>query len=513
MPRDTRIPRLDPADNEELQRIATGIAALSARRVGRGASYEERRRADVAVMAEAMWLREEADLLERTTSEERIEVDGETYRRLEQPSSTTYHGMWGTHVIAEPLFRREGVRNGPTVKPLSLVVEAIGDNLLPDAAFILGLLRASMTTVEIERTLTKMGYRPPSRAYIEKHVTLLAKEMDGRIAALEASVAKAETDARPVAAISCGLDRMAARMDEPLPEGTVVEDKPPRKKPYVRTPPPPAVHNWRMAWVGSVTEYDKDGQTIRTLRYGTEAGASRDELAARVIADVKATVTRNPGIPVVSIQDGAKDLKALPEGLDAAMSDDDLAALPEKLGTAVAAQGEVYHLTDFHHVISYLDEVARLCEPAGDPQNMKLWYRSVLLHDDDGANVVLRHLGRRAKTEPAGPRRASVNKAYNYMHKRRATMRYADVARRGLPVGSGATESTCALFQLSVKRPGAAWGVPGLRGVMTLRGLVLSDRWSPAWAEYTASRRRRVTHPRTPHRARPQHRVDGRARA
>ena len=196
-------------------------------------------------------------------------------------------------------------------------------------------------------------------------------------------------------------------------------------------------------------------------------------------------------------------MSSLPAGLDAAMSDDDLKALPDKLGAQIVA-GEVCHLTDIHHAMSYLDEVARLCEPEGDPHNMKLWYRSVLLHDAKGIDVVLRHLRYRLKTLPTGSPLTAVNKAFKYLHKRRKTRRCADVAKRGLPVGSGATESACGLFQLSVKRPGAAWGVPGLGGVMTLRGLVLLDRWPSAWTEYTAPRRRRVTHARKPHRAHPQ---------
>lgn len=507
MSRDTNVPRFDPADNDDLRIMSEVLARLSARRVSLGATYEEERRADMSVLADVMWRREEEALRERTTTEARIDVDGVSYRRLDQPSSTTYHGLWGTHLVEEPLYRQEGVRNGPTVKPLSLVVGAIG-NLLPDAGRVLGLLRSSMTSVDIHRTLREMGYRPPGRAYIEKRVGHLAREIDERIVALEEAARAAEAGSPPVGAVSCGLDRMAVRMDELLPEGTQ-RDPPRRKKPYKRTPPPPAEHNWRMAWVASMTEYDENGEPIRTRRYGTDAGASRDELADRVIADVKAIVARNPGIPVVSLQDGAKDLSALPEGLDAAMSDADLDLLPSKLGEE-AVLGEVFHLTDIHHATSYLDEVVRLCEPACDPNNMKGWYRAVLLHVDDGVEVVLRHLKRRAKRLGPGKALAAVKKADRYFRRRRKTMRYAEVVKRGLPVGSGATESTCALFQLSVKRPGAAWRTPGLRGVMALRGLALSDRWGPAWERLAADHRRRVTRkaaPRRAHRQEPHHRA------
>ena len=62
----------------------------------------------------------------------------------------------------------------------------------------------------------------------------------------------------------------------------------------------------------------------------------------------------------------------------------------------------------------------------------------------------------------------------------------------GLPIGSGATESIASVFQLRVKGPGKAWKSPGLRGIMTIRGLVESDRWEPAWKTYASSKRREV---------------------
>jgi len=63
-------------------------------------------------------------------------------------------------------------------------------------------------------------------------------------------------------------------------------------------------------------------------------------------------------------------------------------------------------------------------------------------------------------------------------------MRYAALRTDGLPIGSGATESGCALFQLRVKHPGSHWFPSGLAGVMTGRGLSLSDRWDAAFAAY-----------------------------
>jgi len=61
-----------------------------------------------------------------------------------------------------------------------------------------------------------------------------------------------------------------------------------------------------------------------------------------------------------------------------------------------------------------------------------------------------------------------------------------------LPIGSGATESTCWAMQQRVKRAGQSWETPGLQGTLSVRALVLSERWTPAWNSYAAGHRAEV---------------------
>jgi len=68
-----------------------------------------------------------------------------------------------------------------------------------------------------------------------------------------------------------------------------------------------------MAWVGSVTLYDADGDALRTIRVSSDAATPRKSVVARIVAEVEAILDRHPGIPVLCIQDGAKDLRVLPD--------------------------------------------------------------------------------------------------------------------------------------------------------------------------------------------------------
>ena len=125
---------------------------------------------------------------------------------------------------------------------------------------------------------------------------------------------------------------------------------------------------------------------------------------------------------------------------------------------------------------------------------MKGWYRNELLRDDNAIDKIwrnLRGLAKRLSGRGTDARKA-VAAALSYIRTRKAKMRYATHYAANLPIGSGATESTCWQMQQRVKLPGQSWDVPGLRGILAMRALVLSDRWLAAWPSYAATHRKEV---------------------
>jgi hypothetical protein len=242
---------------------------------------------------------------------------------------------------------------------------------------------------------------------------------------------------------------MSVRVNEP-----VTADSPPRRKrtePYVRKAPEPQEH-WRKAWGASMSLYDREGKELRTLTYGAEATTDQNALRA-----------------------------------------------------SAARHKSFVDLVDIEHLCrDYLDKVVDACEPEGDPHHMKDWYRSELLRDDsaiDGIWTNLRRLGKRLSVERIAAR-AAVAAALRCIRHRKNKMGYASHYAANLPIGSGATEGTCWQMQGRVKCPGQSWGTvegsdhvkrtPGLNGVMTTRGLVLSERWDTAWPTYAAKHRKEL---------------------
>ena len=471
MPRNARIPQVDRTDRR-LRLIAEMIAEVADER-GHGDTWLERSKAEHCVIADAMWLRVQQRLEAAQTDAPRVLIDGEPYKQLEQESSCLYHGLWGAHVVHEPLYRREDVRNGPTIHPLDVVVGVVDGSLLPDLALAAGGLAAVQTTREVEVTLERLGFRPPSRSTLKNRLDGLFDEMATTARELEQKVREQEKLDFELGSISSGLDRFSTRMRETLPEGTQRDAKlaARRGRTYERTPIDPYECNWRMAWAGNVTLYDTDGVARRSLRYGLDAGGDVDQLVARMVDEVVSLVERRSDIPVVTIQDGAPELDVL------------VRALREHLPEGVPR----WQLVDYHHAISYLDEVISARDD-GDPCDMRRTYRTWLLDEDDGAQRVVGHLRREAAKPDLEPAVVSAtHAALTYFEKRRPLMKYKDAREQGMPIGSGATESTCALHQLRVKHPGSQWGVPGLRGVITARALQLSGRFDAAFGHHHAT--------------------------
>jgi len=461
--------------DKRISEIADLVEREVERRMRPNATFEENSDLALEIMKEVLWKKEDDKLRKAVSGANEVEIEGRRFRRLRQVSGTEYSSLWGAHWVEEDLYREVGVHNGRTVKPVELQVGMI-DHMTPSLARVATGLFAETSSRGVERILTLVGFESPSRSFLEKRGKEVAIEMGERVTDLDAKCREAKELPVIITAVSCGMDRMAVRMSEPADAATAPKSR--RREPYERTPPEPRQHNYRMAWAGSTTFYDQHGEAMLVYRYAADANTTAEQMAKRIAADVAWSTKGQPTRVVHCIQDGAPELRILPETL--------IKQLPA--GTTLR------ELVDFEHLMGYLDKVVDACEPEGDPRHMKSWYRGELLRDDGAIDRILRNLRAQGERLPhaAEAKRQSLAAALRYIRKRRQRMRYASLAKQDLPIGSGATEGTCWLMQQRVKKPGQSWEAEGLRGVLGLRSYAISDRWPQAWTAFAENHRHEV---------------------
>ena len=132
---------------------------------------------------------------------------------------------------------------------------------------------------------------------------------DGREARqIEGVLRRSERLPEDAEGASLGLDRTAVPMEEPRPEG-----QPPstarkeRTKPRVRKAPPPVDVKWRMAYVGTFTLVNADGEELITRRYTATPSEQPKQLLQRIMADLRQALRQNPDLHLGVLQDGAPD--------------------------------------------------------------------------------------------------------------------------------------------------------------------------------------------------------------
>lgn len=137
--------------------------------------------------------------------------------------------------------------------------------------------------------------------------------------------------------------------------------------------------------------------------------------------------------------------------------------------------GRRTEIVDFYHASEHLWALAKALYGEGTVQ-AKAWAEErvgELLQQ--GVQPILRALlGADAPTSQAAE---LLGRERNYFRTNAARMDYPTFRQRGLPIGSGAVESSAGhLVQRRLKQPGARWSEPGAQSVLAVRTRIVSGR-------------------------------------
>lgn len=135
--------------------------------------------------------------------------------------------------------------------------------------------------------------------------------------------------------------------------------------------------------------------------------------------------------------------------------------------------GERIEIVDFYHASEHIWTVAKALYGEGALEAKSWAGEQIKELLEKGAGPVMKALAEAKAESDAGAEILRVER--EYFRKNAARMDYPTFRSLGLPIGSGAVESSAKhLVQQRMKRPGARWSDPGAQGVLNVRSRLLS---------------------------------------
>lgn len=167
----------------------------------------------------------------------------------------------------------------------------------------------------------------------------------------------------------------------------------------------------------------------------------------------------------------------------------------ERLARKVArAQGaEVTVVVDFIHALEYLWKAGHALFDEGSKE-LEPWVLERLRRLLSGqVSQVAAGMRRSAtKRKLTGSQREPIDRAANYLHKRKDLMRYGEMLAVGAPIASGVIEGTCRhLINDRLDITGARWSLEGAEAILKLRALLASGDFDDYWTFHERAEYRR----------------------
>lgn len=388
---------------------------------------------------------------------EMVEVAGTVYRQS-LTSTETYLSAAGPVTVVRHLYRPAG-RSTKSICPLEWRAGLVGGLFTPRAARQGAFVVAQLTSREAAALFRELGGMTPSHSTLDRLPKTISEQWEGQRAAWEAALRQAETVPVEATVVSLSLDGVLA----PMKEAGRMEK---RSQPDKQASGPAG---YREVGCGTVSLYDCAGQRLSTIRYGRMPETKKATLCAQLEAETHSILDLRPDLTIVKLADGAKENWRFLDQLD--------------LGLAGQPTQQVA-IVDFCHAA---DHLKKACDAiwVNDPVKSKAKFqclRTLLKEKEGGVDLVIRSL-KHHRRQARGSRRKRIETELTYFRNQRPRMNYAHYLAQGWPIASGVVEAACkTLVTQRLKCSGMSWGQDGGQAILTLRSLIQSNRWEPAWA-------------------------------
>ncbi len=318
---------------------------------------------------------------------------------------------------------------------------------------------AHLTPGESATLFAEIGNMQPSRSSLDRVAKELSVHWESQRTAWEAHVCRQARVPVTAAVVALSVDGvMAPLRGENQPQKSTQPGK------HASGPT-----SYKEVGCGTVTLYDQDTERLQTIRYGRMPERKKATLQAQLETEVARVLALRPELFRVHLADRAKDNWRLLH--------DNEAHLP-------APPQPPVEILDFYHACDHLKQGCDAAWGESTVQSKAQFekLKTLLKAAENGAERIIRSL-RYQHNKARGTKRTRLSRELTYFRNQRHRMHYAEYIRGHLPIASGVMEASCkTLVTQRLKRSGMAWTVPGGQAVLTLRSLIQSDRWQPAWA-------------------------------
>lgn len=389
---------------------------------------------------------------------EEIEVEGVVYRRALE-SSETYLSAAGPVQVVRHLYRPSG-RGSKSICPLELRAGIVRGLFTPRAARQGVFVAAHVTPREAAGIFAEIGNMKPSRSTLDRLPKELSARWERHREVWEEALRKRETIPDEATVLAVSLDGVMA----PMKDAGRVEKRSQADK-QAKGPA-----GYREFGCGTVSYYTQECERLATIRYGRMPEYKKTTLCKQLEAEVQGIFALRPDLKVVKLADGAKENWRFLSNLDLGLSE-------------ASAKVEQIEIVDFYHAADHLKDA---CDAIWhkDKVRSKAEFerlRTLLKEKVGGVENVIRSLKYHA-SRARKRRKERIEKQLTYFRNNRHRMQYAHYIEQGLPIGSGVVEAACkTLVTQRMKQSGMSWRQSGGQAILTLRSLIQSNRWEPAW--------------------------------
>ena len=386
-----------------------------------------------------------------------VEVGRERYRRV-MSSGKNYLTTAGEVHVERHLYRRVGGGDERCICPLEYRVGIIDGYATPRAARQMSWVTAHLPPRTAAEFFVEIGGMTPSHTTIDQQPKTISEHWEAHRPAWENALRQAEEIPATATTLVVSLDGVMAPVGQD--DGT--------KKAAATGKQASGPLGYREIGCGSVALYAQEGHRLQTVRYGRMPERKKATLRQQLTAECQHILQQTPHLKVVKLADGARDNWDYLSTLDL--------GLP-------AADIEQIEIVDFCHAA---DHLKRGCDAIWfrDPDQCQTEFESLRLalkEENGGADKVIDTFAAELASLPAKGQKA-LQTELTYFRNQRSRMDYAAYLRQGLPIASGVIEATCkTLVTQRMKCSGMRWSSPGGQAVLTLRVLVQSGPWRPAW--------------------------------